>query len=47
MFSGAAEKGNMSLLNTNMKRERENMARFLHMAKDYARSQGFKGTLLY
>jgi xylose isomerase len=34
----------MSLLNTNMKRELEHMARFLHMAKDYARKQGFKGT---
>lgn len=27
-----------------MKRELEHMARFLHMAKDYARQQGFKGT---
>jgi xylose isomerase len=27
-----------------MKRELEHMARFLHMAKDYARKQGFKGT---
>jgi xylose isomerase len=34
----------MSLLNTNMKREKEHLARFLHTAKDYARKQGFKGT---
>jgi len=34
----------MSLLNTNMKKELDHMARFLHMAKDYARAQGFKGT---
>ena len=34
----------MSLLNTNMKREQDHLARFLHMAKDYARSQGFEGT---
>jgi xylose isomerase len=33
----------MSLLNTNMKREQENLARFLHAAKDYARANGFKG----
>ena len=27
-----------------MKREQEHLARFLHMAKDYARANGFKGT---
>lgn len=43
VFWGGRE-GYMSLLNTNMKREQEHMARFLHMAKDYARAQGFKGT---
>jgi xylose isomerase len=36
--------GYMSLLNTNMKREKEHMAKFLHAAKDYARKNGFKGT---
>jgi len=36
--------GYMSLLNTNMKREQEHLARFLHTAKDYARKNGFKGT---
>ncbi|MES2375600.1 MAG: xylose isomerase, partial [Bacteroidota bacterium] len=36
--------GYMSLLNTNMKREQEHLAKFLHTAKDYARKQGFKGT---
>ncbi|GMQ82844.1 MAG: xylose isomerase [Rhodothermia bacterium] len=43
VFWGGRE-GYMSLLNTDMKREQEHMARFLHMAKDYGRSQGFKGT---
>ena len=33
----------MTLLNTDMKREQEHLAKFLHMAKDYARKQGFKG----
>jgi xylose isomerase len=45
VFWGGRE-GYMSLLNTNMKREQENMARFLHAAKDYARANGFKGTFL-
>jgi xylose isomerase len=45
VFWGGRE-GYMSLLNTNMKREQEHMARFLHMAKDYARANGFKGTFL-
>ncbi|PTR00905.1 D-xylose isomerase [Mucilaginibacter yixingensis] len=43
VFWGGRE-GYMSLLNTDMKREQEHFARFLHMAKDYARKQGFKGT---
>ncbi len=43
VFWGGRE-GYMTLLNTNMKRELDHMAKFLHMAKDYARSQGFKGT---
>ena len=43
VFWGGRE-GYMSLLNTNMKKELDHMARFLHMAKDYAREQGFKGT---
>lgn len=42
VFWGGRE-GYMSLLNTDMKRELDHMARFLHMAKDYARAQGFKG----
>lgn len=42
VFWGGRE-GYMSLLNTNMKREKEHFARFLHVAKDYARSNGFKG----
>jgi xylose isomerase len=43
VFWGGRE-GYMTLLNTNMKREREHMARFLTLARDYARKQGFKGT---
>ena len=42
VFWGGRE-GYMSLLNTNMKREKEHLARFLHTAKDYARKQGFNG----
>lgn len=42
VFWGGRE-GYMSLLNTNMKREKEHLAKFLHAAKDYARSNGFKG----
>ena len=43
VFWGGRE-GYMSLLNTNMKREKDHLARFLHIAKDYARSIGFTGT---
>jgi xylose isomerase len=43
VFWGGRE-GYMSLLNTNMKREKEHLAKFLHTAKDYARKNGFKGT---
>lgn len=43
VFWGGRE-GYMSLLNTDMKREKEHLARFLHTAKDYARRQGFTGT---
>ncbi len=42
VFWGGRE-GYMSLLNTNMKRELEHMGRFLTMARDYARKQGFTG----
>jgi xylose isomerase len=43
VFWGGRE-GYMSLLNTNMKREIDHLAMFLHKAKDYARKNGFKGT---
>lgn len=43
VFWGGRE-GYMSLLNTDMKRELDHLARFLTMARDYARGQGFKGT---
>ena len=42
VFWGGRE-GYMSLLNTNMKREKEHLAKFLHTAKDYARKNGFTG----
>ena len=45
VFWGGRE-GYLSLLNTNMKRELDHMARFLHMAKDYGRKNGFKGAFL-
>ncbi|WP_373521092.1 xylose isomerase [Aquiflexum sp.] len=45
VFWGGRE-GYMSLLNTDMKRETEHLGRFLTMARDYARSKGFKGTFL-
>jgi xylose isomerase len=43
VFWGGRE-GYMSLLNTDMKREKEHLAKFLTMARDYARKNGFKGT---
>lgn len=43
VFWGGRE-GYMSLLNTDMKREQEHFAKFLHASKEYARRNGFKGT---
>ena len=43
VFWGGRE-GYMSLLNTNMKREKEHLGKFLTIARDYARKHGFKGT---
>jgi len=43
VFWGGRE-GYISLINTDIGRELDHMARFLTMARDYARSQGFKGT---
>ena len=45
VFWGGRE-GYMTLLNTDMKREKEHMATMLTMARDYARAKGFKGTFL-
>lgn len=45
VFWGGRE-GYMSLLNTDMKREKEHLAKFLTICKDYARKQGFTGTFL-
>jgi xylose isomerase len=42
VFWGGRE-GYMSLLNTDMKREQEHLAKFLHASKDYARKNGFTG----
>jgi xylose isomerase len=45
VFWGGRE-GYTTLLNTDWKQEREQMAAFLHLASDYAKSIGFAGTLL-
>ncbi|MDR2056861.1 MAG: xylose isomerase [Dysgonamonadaceae bacterium] len=45
VFWGGRE-GYSSLLNTNMKREKEHLAQLLTIARDYGRKQGFKGTYL-
>ena len=45
VFWGGRE-GYSSLLNTDMAREQDNMARFLEMAADYKKEIGFRGTLL-
>lgn len=45
VFWGGRE-GYMSLLNTDMKREKDHLAMMLRMARDYGRSHGFKGTFL-
>jgi xylose isomerase len=42
-FWGGRE-GYMSLLNTDLKREKDHLGQFLASARDYARAQGFKGT---
>jgi len=42
VFWGGRE-GYTSLINTNMKRELDHMARFLTMVRDYGRSNGFEG----
>ncbi len=43
VFWGGRE-GYMSLLNTDIEKELDHMGKFLAMARDYARGQGFKGT---
>lgn len=45
VFWGGRE-GYMSLLNTDIRREQDHIAGFFHMARDYARKQGFKGNFL-
>ncbi len=45
VFWGGRE-GYMSLLNTDMKREKKHLATMLTMARDYARSKGFTGNFL-
>ena len=45
VFWGGRE-GYMTLHNTNTRREIEHLGRFLQMARDYARKQGFKGNFL-
>lgn len=45
VFWGGRE-GYMSLLNTDMKREKEHLAQMLTAARDYAHAKGFTGTFL-
>ena len=45
VFWGGRE-GYMSLLNTDMKREKDHLGMMLTMARDYGRKQGFKGVYL-
>jgi xylose isomerase len=45
VFWGGRE-GYETLLNTNLKHEQEQLARFLHLAVDYKKKIGFKGTFL-
>lgn len=46
VFWGGRE-GYMNLYNTNMKRELDHLARFMHLACDHAKSIGFKGQFLF
>ena len=46
MFWGGRE-GYQSLWNTNMKRELDHLAEFMHMAVDYAKQIGFTGQFLF
>lgn len=46
VFWGGRE-GYETLLNTDMKRELDNLARFMHMAVDYAKEIGFTGQFLF
>lgn len=46
VFWGGRE-GYMCSYNTDMKRELDHLARFMHMARDYARSIGFRGQFLF
>ncbi len=45
VFWGGRE-GYETLLNTNLKREQDHLARFLHLAVDHAKKIGFKGQFL-
>ena len=46
VFWGGRE-GYQNLYNTDMKRELDHLARFMHMAVDYAKSIGFRGQFLF
>ncbi|MGE0608352.1 MAG: xylose isomerase [Pirellulales bacterium] len=46
VFWGGRE-GYMNLLNTDMKRELDHLARFMHMAVEHAKKIGFKGQFLF
>ncbi len=46
VFWGGRE-GYINLFNTNMQRELDHLARFMHLAHEYAQSIGFKGQFLF
>ena len=46
VFWGGRE-GYVNLYNTNMKRELDHLAKFMHLANDHAKSIGFKGQFLF
>ncbi len=44
MYSGACREGYETLLNTNLQLELDNLARFMHMAVDYATEIDIRGS---
>ena len=46
MFYGEVREGYETILNTNMKMEMDNLARFLELVVNYKHKIGFKGQIL-